>query len=342
MTRTLTVPTELYATEPPEARGLTRDEVRMLVARPDGLQHALFGDIRDVLRPGDLLVVNTSATIPAAVEGLRADGSPAVVHFSTSLDGGEWVIELRNSDESTPLWDGFSGEVVQLAGGAEATLTAPKTGSTDGTRLWRASIRAGGSIDDHLARHGRPITYGHLRERWPLAAYQTVFAREPGSAEMPSAGRPFSFRLVTEMVATGITFAPIVLHTGVSSLEAGEPPQEERFHVPAATARLVNETRRAGGRVVAVGTTAVRALETVAAPDGTVVPGRGWTDVVLGPDRTVRAVDGIVTGWHLPGTSHMLLLEAVADRQLVQEAYEAAVTARYLWHEFGDSCLLLR
>ena len=158
---------------------------------------------------------------------------------------------------------------------------------------------------------------------------------------MPSAGRPFTEQLVTRLVAGGVVVAPVLLHTGVSSLEAGEPPQAERFRVPAATASLVNHTRRAGGRVVAVGTTVTRALETVAHPDGTVAEGQGWTDLVLGPDRPARVVDGLVTGWHAPGASHMLLLEAVAGPGLVRQAYDAALEARYLWHEFGDSCLLL-
>jgi S-adenosylmethionine:tRNA ribosyltransferase-isomerase len=168
-----------------------------------------------------------------------------------------------------------------------------------------------------------------------------VFAREPGSAEMPSAGRPFTARLVTDLASRGITVAPVVLHTGVSSLEATDPPLPERFRVPAATARLVAQTRRWGGRVVAVGTTVTRALETVARPDGTVVPGQGWTDLVLHRDRPARVVDGLITGWHAPGASHLLLLEAVAGPELVERAYREALRGSYRWHEFGDSCLLL-
>ena len=111
--------------------------------------------------------------------------------------------------------------------------------------------------------------------------------------------------------------------------------------IPPATVRAVERTRADGGRVVAIGTTVTRALETVARPDGTVTPGAGWTDLVLGPDRPARVVDGLVTGWHEPEASHLLLLEAVAGAALVGAAYEAAVAAGYLWHEFGDSCLLL-
>jgi S-adenosylmethionine:tRNA ribosyltransferase-isomerase len=159
---------------------------------------------------------------------------------------------------------------------------------------------------------------------------------------MPSAGRPFTAELVTELVTSGVAVAPVTLHAGLSSAEADEPPAPERFTVPPATARLADLTRGHGGRVIAVGTTVVRALESVADRHGRLRPGQGWTDLVLGPDRPARAVDGLVTGWHAPGASHLDLLEAVAGRDRVAVAYEAAVREGYLWHEFGDSALLLR
>jgi S-adenosylmethionine:tRNA ribosyltransferase-isomerase len=193
----------------------------------------------------------------------------------------------------------------------------------------------------YLRRTGRPIRYGYVPAPVALADYQTVFAREPGSAEMPSAGRPFTAGLVVDLVARGVDVAPVTLHTGVSSQEAGEPPQRERFAVPPTTARRVNAARAHGARVVAVGTTVTRALESAAGGDGTVRAAAGWTDLVLGPRRPARVVTGLVTGWHPPGASHLDLLEAVAGAELVQQAYDAALRERYLWHEFGDSCLLL-
>jgi S-adenosylmethionine:tRNA ribosyltransferase-isomerase len=208
-------------------------------------------------------------------------------------------------------------------------------------RLWEARPRIDGGVGWFLTRHGRPIRYAYVPRPWPLADYQTVFAREPGSAEMPSAARPFTDPVVTELVTRGVALAPVVLHAGVSSQEPGEPPQPERFRVPAATARLVNSARQAGGRVIAVGTTVTRALESVADPDGTVRAGSGWTDLVLGPSRPARAVTGLVTGWHPPGASHLALLAAVAGTALVERAYAEAVRSGYRWHEFGDSCLLL-
>jgi len=192
-----------------------------------------------------------------------------------------------------------------------------------------------------LHRHGRPIAYAYVEGRWPLATYQTVFARHPGSAEMPSAGRPFTRRLVAQLLTAGIEIAPVLLHTGVSSLEAGEAPLPERFEVSAATADRVTGARRERRRVIAVGTTAARAVETAAAADGTVSAGAGWTDLQLGPDRPARALDGIITGWHEPGTSHLRLLEAIVSPDTVRRAYREAIAAGYLWHELGDSCLLL-
>jgi S-adenosylmethionine:tRNA ribosyltransferase-isomerase len=198
-----------------------------------------------------------------------------------------------------------------------------------------------GGVVPYLHRVGRPIRYAYVPRPHPLGAYQTVFAHVPGSAEMPSAGRPFTAEIVTELVTRGVLVAPLTLHTGVSSPEQGEPPQPERFDVPSSTAALVNHVRRSGGRVVAVGTTVTRALEAAAAENGTVHATSGWTDLVLGPQRPARVVTGLITGWHAPGASHLQLLQAVAGADLVARAYADALRERYRWHEFGDSCLLL-
>jgi S-adenosylmethionine:tRNA ribosyltransferase-isomerase len=332
---TFELPAGLAATAPPP----TRTGVRLLVASRSGIEHAHFGDLGSFLAPGDLVVVNTSGTLAAAVDGTRRrDRQPVTVHFATALDDGSWVVEVRPAQDATgPLPDSRSGDVILLPGNVPIVLAGPHP---DGQlRLWQATIEI--DVPGYLARHGRPIRYGYLPTPVPLADYQTVFAREPGSAEMPSAGRPFSTELVTELVSRGIAIAPITLHTGVSSQDAGEPPQPERYRVPATTARTVNLTRSWGGRVIAVGTTVTRALESAADRTGVVHGRSGWTELVLGPQRAALVVDGLITGWHQPGSSHLDLLEAVAGTELVERAYHAAVRARYLWHEFGDSCLLL-
>jgi S-adenosylmethionine:tRNA ribosyltransferase-isomerase len=196
-------------------------------------------------------------------------------------------------------------------------------------------------VEELLARHGEPIRYGYVGRSWPLEAYQNVYATTPGSAEMPSAGRPITTRLITELVARGVQVAPLTLHTGVSSPERHEPPFPEQYEVPPLTARLVNSTRAEGGRVIAVGTTVVRALETVADPEGTVRPGGGWTGLVISPERGVRAIDGLITGWHEPQASHLQMLAAIAGEELLERSYSAALEHGYLWHEFGDSHLIL-
>jgi S-adenosylmethionine:tRNA ribosyltransferase-isomerase len=337
------LPTDLSATAPPEHRGVRRDGVRLLVAEGDRITHARFCDLPRFLAPGDLLVVNTSATLPAAVDGTRSEGSVVPLHFSTELDDGTWIVEVRSPDGDGPARDAHRGEVIELPDCVPLTLLGahPDPRQMTGSRLWRAQLRLEAPVRSYLLRHGRPIAYGYLHGQWPLGDYQTVFAREAGSAEMPSAGRPFTQSLVTELVARGVLLAPVVLHAGVSSLELGEPPQAERYDVPASTARLVRNTQAAGARVIAVGTTVTRALESAVARDGSVQPSSGWTDLVLGPGRPAYVVDGLVTGWHDPQASHLLLLEAVAGAELVQRAYDAALAGRYLWHEFGDSALLL-
>ncbi|WP_244928289.1 S-adenosylmethionine:tRNA ribosyltransferase-isomerase [Nocardioides sp. W7] len=337
-----------FAPGPAEERGLSRDTTRLLVARPDGVEHARFRDLARFLSPGDVVVVNNSATVAAQLDAVSARVGPVVLHLAAPLGDpahdGEWVVELRTApDAARAVLDARAGEEVR-AGPVRLRLVEPypRDGSSptgDGNRLWRASVE--GDLACHAARHGRPISYGYLDRRYPLAAYQTVFATEPGSAEMPSAARPFTARLVTELVSGGVAVAPVTLHTGVSSQEVGEAPQPERFAVGASTARLVESARAAGGRVVAVGTTVTRALESAVDASGHLVAAHGWTERVVTPADPPRIVTGLITGWHDPAASHLLLVEAVAGVRLTQTAYDAAVADGYLWHEFGDAALLL-
>lgn len=336
------LPPALEASEPPEARGITRDAVRMLVAHmsDSSLVHSAFSMLPAFLEEGDLVVVNTSGTIPAAVDATAPDGTELVVHLSTQLDENQWVVEPRRVDgESTIRWaDGEPPRRLALAGGARLTLVAPYGAAG---RLYTAELRLTGRILSWLAEHGRPIRYGYVSRPWPLSMYQNVYATEPGSAEMPSAGRPFTAEVITRLVAKGVGVTPVVLHTGVASLEPDELPYPERLRVPAPTAARVNSTRRAGGRVVAVGTTVVRALESSVGPDGASRPVDGWTDLVVTPEGGVRLVDGLLTGWHEPESSHLMMLEAIAGRDVLEASYRASLAEGYLWHEFGDVHLLL-
>lgn len=338
---TFSLPPELEAQAPPEARGMTRDAVRLMVAfRGDGrLVHTHFSDLPRFLSEGDVVAINTSGTLAAEVDAVDGAGRAVQVHLSTQLPAGLWTVELRR--EGQPWLAAAEGESLRLPAGARVVLLSAYGRHRDGVRLWVAALQVPGHLHRYLARHGRPIAYGYVRGRFPLSSYQNVYVTEPGSAEMPSAGRPFTPEVITRLVSMGVVVAPLVLHTGVASLEAGEPPYPEYYRVSGATATRINDARRDGGRVIAVGTTAVRALETVVDGRGVVHPGSGWTDTVITPDRRLKAVDGLLTGWHEPEASHLAMLEAVAGRDLLERCYQAALAEGYLWHEFGDVHLVL-
>ncbi|MEU6543664.1 S-adenosylmethionine:tRNA ribosyltransferase-isomerase [Streptomyces sp. NPDC046859] len=357
MTLAVRVPAELSARVPAEQRGpgLDRDAVRLLVSRGTEVSHHLFRELPGLLRAGDVLVVNTSETLPAAVDG-RIGPTRVVVHFSTRGDDGRWAVELRNPDgrgTTRARTGGPAGTEVRLPGGLRLLLVEPLDRA--GGRLWWARPVAeegpGGGVAGPervlgvMRAYGRPIRYAYTARDQPLSVYRTVFALPSadgaGSAEMPSAARPFTTAMVTELVSRGVQFAPVVLHTGVASAEAHEPPYPERFRVPDASARLIRAARAGSGRVVAVGTTAVRAVESAVDGDGVVRAREGWTDLVVTPERGVRVVDGLLTGLHEPEASHLLMLEAVAGRAAVGCGYAQALHGRYLWHEFGDVHLVL-
>ena len=328
----------LEAQELPEIHEAGSADVALLVAsRADGgVAHARFADLGRFLRPGDLLVVNTSATLPAALPA-QLDGEDVLLHLSTPAEAGNWVVEVRTA-ELMPFPAPRMGAVVGLPGGASAKLLARYLASR---RLSVARLSLGEPVESYLRRHGKPIRYRHEPSERPLDDYQTVFAVDPGSAEMPSAARPFTGELVAELAARGVLIAPVTLHAGVSSLELGENPYPERYSVPGATARLVNAVHDWGGRVIAVGTTVVRALETVATLAGRVRTGEGLTKLVVTPERGLHAIDGLITGWHEPTSSHLRLLEAAAGHDLLARSYAAAEARRYRFHEFGDSHLIL-
>ena len=351
------LPADLEAGEPPEARGLRRDQVRLLVSNldMDSIEHARFADLPRWLSAGDLLVVNTSATVNAALPAMTGDGRAFELHLSTRVPGGLWSVETRlpGANASLPYAEASAGMVFGLPAGGRATLLAPYpfVGSlASRSRLWTAALELPNSVDAYLNQHASPIRYRYVRTSWPNEMYQTVFATEPGSAEMPSAGRPFTPGLVTRLVSTGVQIAPLVLHTGVASLEIHEPPYEEYFRVPRQTAERINAAKRAGVRVIAVGTTVVRALETVTDETGTTSAGEGWTNLVITAERALRSVNGLITGLHEPNATHLTLLDRVIATVAgvgvcgpchLERAYTEARRLGYLWHEFGDSHLII-
>lgn len=333
-------PTGRPATRTPEARGLARDQVRLLVSGPDGHQHTIFRELADFLPTGTLLVVNTSATLPASLPASARFGA-FTLNLSTRYADRLWLSEPRwdaARPGPLPLQAGETFEVAGMAG----RLVAPYP---DLPRLWFVAFD--GSAEMAMADEGEPIRYGYVESPFPpLSAYQTVFAMRPGSAEMPSAGRPFSQAVLGDLRSRNITVAPVELQTGVSSLEieddaAGRALYPEPFWVPAETAAAVNAARRQRRTVIAVGTTVVRALES--AWDGERVrAARGSTRLFVHPERGINAVDGLITGFHDPHATHLAMLHAIAGEKLIGAAYGEAVREGYLWHEFGDSHLILR
>ena len=345
------LPSELEASAPPEARGLRRDQVRLMVSNysTDQVKHTRFYNFHKFLNQGDILVINTSRTRNSALLGTRADGTILEIHLSIHFQDNLWTVEVRSMDETGKtkhFEDVHDGEVLTFPEGATALMLGPYVSDcNDNTKpsetLWLAEVKFPNDVDEYLRRHGFPIRYNYVKERWPLSFYQTVYATEPGSAEMPSAGRPFTPRLLKRLASKGIRIAPLILHTGISNIETHEPPYKEYYRVSPGTAQMVNEARSTGRRIIAVGTTAIRALETVTNGDGTTHAGEGWTCLVVTPQRGLRAVDALLTGMHEPEASHLAMLEALAGASHLKIAYTKALRKSYLWHEFGDLHLIL-
>jgi S-adenosylmethionine:tRNA ribosyltransferase-isomerase len=338
--------------------------VRLLVSRvdTDSIAHSRFCELPRWIAPEDLLVVNTSATLNAALEARTGDGQRFEVHISTRLPGNLWVVEVRRPGPvaSLPYRNARAGMVLELERDIanRQPLTAnrvrllspyPLVDHVEApSRLWLAALELSEPVLAYLERFGSPIRYSYVTRSWPSSMYQTIFATEPGSAEMPSAGRPFTPELVARLVSNGIQIAPLILHTGVASLEDHEPPYEEFFRVSPETADRVNAARTAGHRVIAVGTTVVRALETVTDQRGVTHPGEGWTDLVITSDRSLRSVNGMITGFHEPHATHLAMIKqaiaAAGGHQPslhLDRAYDEAQREGYLWHEFGDSHLII-
>jgi S-adenosylmethionine:tRNA ribosyltransferase-isomerase len=315
------------------------------------IEHARFTDLPRWLAPGDLLVINTSGTMNAALHATAPGGEPFELHVSTRLPGGFWTVELRvpGASASLPCHQARAGTTLRLPAGGQVTLLAPYplvTSLDAASRLWIAALIVSDGVPAYLARYGFPIRYGYVKQPWPSSMYQTVFANEMGSAEMPSAGRPFTPELVTRLVSSGIQIAPVLLHTGVASLEDHEPPYEEFYRVSPETAERVNAARRGGHRIIAVGTTVVRALETATDERSTTAAGEGWTSLVITDDRPLRIVNALITGLHEPHATHLTMLgrlveAAGGDISDLEHAYREARELGYLWHEFGDSHLII-
>jgi S-adenosylmethionine:tRNA ribosyltransferase-isomerase len=350
MAFTFALPPELSAREPPERRGIRRDEVRLLVIdRTTGrIEHTRFDRINNYLHAGDLLVFNSSRTLPASLRGCECSaathGPCMEVRLAERLSDGSWLA-LLVCEQGDPFGCGLRvGMQIEFAEGLAATVLERDANIS---RLWKLRFSVSGTqLVDLIYRLGKPIRYEHVSAPWDLDYYQTVYATEPGSAEMPSAGRAFTWKLLLDLKRRGIGSAYVVLHAGLSSylddeLDRQHPASEEEYFVNRVTARKINQARERGGRVIAVGTTVVRALESAANENGSLTEVHGYTRLKIDRQYQLRSVDGLLTGLHEPEASHLDLLSAFLSPEKIHAAYDEAIARKYLWHEFGDLNLIL-
>ncbi|WP_257351223.1 S-adenosylmethionine:tRNA ribosyltransferase-isomerase [Pseudalkalibacillus decolorationis] len=337
------LPGELNASIPAERRGVNRDHVRLMILdRNNGnTYHDQFYKLENYLKVGDLLVLNTSRTLPAAftVELKRAKG----VNVKD--------VELRLAQrKSNSVWKVLVvGQTVQQ--GDELTFSPTlrarvRTCNPKSPLVTISFSKRGNDLYDQLYKLGEPIRYEYIKENWTLDYYQTVYGTVPGSVEMTSAGRAFSWEMLFRLKKKGIQIATITLHTGLSYFlndqwKVGPAESLEEYEVPGDTAELIRKTKEQGGRVIAVGTTVVRALESAVDGNGRSISQKGWTNLHIHGDFELQIVDGLITGFHEPEASHLDMLSAFVPQLILKTAYKEAVDQRYLWHEFGDMNLIL-
>ncbi|MBO0961508.1 S-adenosylmethionine:tRNA ribosyltransferase-isomerase [Neobacillus sp. MM2021_6] len=333
------LPTELNASLPPEKRGLRRDHVRMLTLnRITGeIKHDHFFHLADYLQPGDLVILNNSRTIPAVLQAEWRRGTfkripAAEVRLARRRDVDIWEALIV----AAPV---KMGDILQFSSELAATVIGERENSP--LKIIQFS-KKGTDLVNIIYALGEPVRYEYIEQPWDLDSYQTVFASHPGSVEMPSAGRAFSWELLFKLKRKNIQVDFIQLHTGLSYFLDDQWPQtpeenEEEYHISERTMERIHETKARGKRVIAIGTTVVRALET-AAKIGAL---SGMTKLYINQKFSLKIVNGIITGLHEPKASHLDMLSAFISEKYLLKAYDQAIESGYLWHEFGDMNLIL-
>ncbi|MBE3589361.1 MAG: tRNA preQ1(34) S-adenosylmethionine ribosyltransferase-isomerase QueA [Firmicutes bacterium] len=331
------LPEELIAQEPlPD-----RDASRLMVLRraTQEIEHCRFYQLPEILAPGDLLVLNDTRVLPARLTGRRATGGAAeILLLHPEGESGRWRALAR------PFRRLRAGETLSFEGGLVATIVdKAEEGEVvvqlDAPGGWKRALQAAGQV---------PLPPYIRKTLKDPERYQTVYAREEGSAAAPTAGLHFTPRLLEELGRRGVETACLTLHVGLGTFRpvSAERVEQHRMHaewyrLPPETAAAVERARARGGRVVAVGTTVCRTLETRATDDGRVEPGSGWTDLFIYPGFRFRAVDALITNFHLPKSTLIMLVSAFAGREFVLEGYRRAVESRYRFYSFGDAMLIL-
>ena len=330
------LPEELIAQTPLEQRDASR--LLLLNKNTGEIAHGHFFDLPDYLNPGDCLVLNDSRVLPARLMGNRLTGGTVEVVLLRDLGGGKWECLTRPGRKTKPGTDLTFGD---------GLLTATVTDALDdGNKVLQ--FHYDGIFLEILDQLGKmplpPYIKAELQDR---ERYQTVYSRKIGSAAAPTAGLHFTEDLLDKIRAKGVRVCFVTLHVGLGTFR---PVKEEEIldHVmhseycaiPEDTARIINETKRSGGRVIAVGTTSCRTLESFTEPDGTVLAKGGWTDIFIYPGYTFKCIDALVTNFHLPESTLIMLVSALAGRENVLHAYQVAVEDRYRFFSFGDAMFI--
>lgn len=340
------LPQNLACPLPTEERGIARDQVNFMVTSKDGnsIEHAKFYQFDEWLQAGDVLVVNTSGTQAAALPIQLPNNRKGRLHFSTKINNSSWLVEIRELiDNKTHRWkEGHEGLSLSLSDGGKIKLKRRFYKNRELLNLWLIDVELDEDLNTYLNKYGEAIKYDGLDKTYPLSYYQTYFSFEPGSSEMPSASRGFTQGLIDRLIAKGVIFAPILLHTGVSSLEENEKPYPEYMEVSPISASVINAAKQQGKRVIAVGTTGIRAVESATNEKGQVIPFKGHTDLYIDADYQMKIADGLLTGFHEPQASHLHMLQSIASFEHLEKAYQAALNQSYYWHEFGDLHLILK
>jgi S-adenosylmethionine:tRNA ribosyltransferase-isomerase len=328
------LPPELIA-QAPAAR---RRDSRLLHVTPDALADLAFADLPDLVAPGDLMVFNDTRVIRARFFGRRTSGGRVELLLERITGDAQAWVQLRASHPPRP------GGVIELTAGARAQVLARDD------RFFHLRFEGTGPLEAWLERHGEvplPPYIAHPADAADAERYQTVYARHPGAVAAPTAGLHFDDAMLAALDARGVARAFVTLHVGAGTFQpvqtedlAAHRMHSERFHVPADTVAAIARARAAGGRILAVGTTSLRALEAAAGQDGTVRAGDAETDLFILPGYRFRAVDRLLTNFHLPRSTLLMLVSAFAGRERIRTAYEHAVAGRYRFFSYGDATLL--
>lgn len=330
------LPKELIAQTPLEQRDHSR--LMHLDKETGAIEHRHFYELPELLRPGDCLVLNDSRVLPARLIGSRPTGGSVEVLLLRDLGGGKWDCLTKPGRKTLP-----GTEIAFGNGELSATVDSVSEG---GNRV--VQFHYDGIFLEILERLGKMPLPPYIKEELQdPERYQTVYSRELGSAAAPTAGLHFTRELLDVIASRGVKVCYLTLHVGLGTFR---PVKEDRIEdhemhsefciVPEETARIVTETKRNGGRVVCVGTTSCRTIESFARPDGTLPPASGWTDIFIYPGYQFKCMDALITNFHLPESTLIMLVSALAGRERILNAYKTAVEEKYRFFSFGDAMLI--